>query len=136
MSHLDKTMLQPFLRIAETLVADHRLACTSVPMHRIHRLSQVYKKDMLNDELKGRVELEKSALKRARHRNVVNLLHVMDDENTCVLVFENCVLGDLVRQVVLHDRPPSEATIFPNIIKPVLLGLQHMHKQVCLLPWY
>lgn len=80
-----------------------------------------------------KLEMEKLSLERARNKNVVDLLQVLDDESTCVLVFENCVLGDLVRQVVLHDKRPLEAYVFPTIIKPVLLGLQHMHKQVRLL---
>lgn len=92
----------------------------------------MYDKKILNDELRAKVELEKHALEKSRHRNVVSLLHVEDDRNTCVLVFENCVHGDLVRQVVLHEKRLSDAAIF-FIIKQVLFGLRHIHKQVCLL---
>jgi serine/threonine protein kinase len=84
---------------------------------------------MLNDDLKARVQLEKSALQKARHRNVVELLQTLEDEHTCVLVMENCVNGNLVRQVALRNKDISD-TVFPLIIKPVLLGLQYMHIQV------
>lgn len=78
----------------------------------------------------ARVELERAALERSRHRNVVRLLHVLNDEKSAILVFENCLLGDLVRQVALQDARLPEVTVFTIIIKQVLLGLQHMHKQV------
>ena len=99
-------------------------------IHETHPSPQVYDKEMLNDEVRGRVELEKRALERCRHRNIVDLLHVEDDSNTCTLVFENCVLGDLVRRVALHKHHPSESSVFPAIIRQVLLGVQHMHEQV------
>ena len=102
-------------------------------MRLFHPSPQVYDKKTLTHELVGKVELEKRALERARHHNVVKLLHVEDDRSTCILVFENCLLGDLVRQVALRKQQPSESSVFPNIIKQVLLGLRHMHKQVWLL---
>ena len=85
---------------------------------------------MLNEELMARVELERAALERSRLRNVVRLLRGLNDEKSFILVFENCLLGDLVRQVTLQDARLPEVTVFSIIIKQVLLGLQHMHKQV------